>query len=110
MANPSSAPATPIPGYEYDYFRITRPHATSTTAHVEIDRRQKLNAFVPDMWREFGAIFRRLGGEATVRAVVLSGAGDRAFTTGLDVGAAAGELRGGEGGMRLGGLGGLGGL
>ncbi|RCI09283.1 hypothetical protein L249_1495 [Ophiocordyceps polyrhachis-furcata BCC 54312] len=98
---PSTAP--PLPGYSYEHFRITRPLDQGQqhwTAHVEIDRPRKLNAFVPGMWRELGDVFRRLGREAEVRAVVLSGAGPRAFSAGLDIGdAAAGPLSapGGEG-------------
>ena len=37
----------------------------------------------------FGAVFRRLSSDPDVRAVILSGSGNRAFTTGLDVQAAA---------------------
>ncbi|RDA93603.1 hypothetical protein CP533_6155 [Ophiocordyceps camponoti-saundersi (nom. inval.)] len=91
--------APPLPGYDgYEYFRVTRPGGRHT-AHVEVNRARKLNAFVPDMWREMGEVFGRLGREAEVRAVVLSGAGPRAFSAGLDVGDAAGEgaLAPGEG-------------
>jgi len=55
---------------------------------VEINRPDKLNAFTEPMWLEMGQLFRQLGQDADVRAVVLSGAGERAFTTGLDVQAA----------------------
>ncbi|EHK25508.1 uncharacterized protein TRIVIDRAFT_167760 [Trichoderma virens Gv29-8] len=37
------------------------------------------------MWLEFGRVFQQLSADADVRAVVLSGAGDKAFTAGLDV-------------------------
>ena len=37
------------------------------------------------MWLDLEKIFDKLSGDANVRAVILSGAGDRAFTTGLDV-------------------------
>ena len=43
------------------------------------------------MWLELRTIFDGLSADPNVRAVVLSGAGDRAFTTGLDVQAAAAE-------------------
>lgn len=58
-------------------------------AHVEINRPQKLNAFHEEMWIELGEIFDKLSHDPDVRAVVLSGAGDRAFTAGLDVQAAS---------------------
>ena len=41
------------------------------------------------MWLEFGQIFDKCSHDSDVRAIVLSGAGDRAFTTGLDVHAAS---------------------
>ncbi|RDA85806.1 hypothetical protein CP532_5779 [Ophiocordyceps camponoti-leonardi (nom. inval.)] len=96
MAEAETKAAPPLPGYSgYEHFRITRPSGEAATAHVEINRAAKLNAFVPGMWRELGDIFRRLGrkeeegeGEGEVRAVVLSGAGQRAFSAGLDVGEA----------------------
>ena len=41
------------------------------------------------MWQELGAIFAALSSHPDVRAIVLSGAGDRAFTAGLDLAHAA---------------------
>jgi delta(3,5)-delta(2,4)-dienoyl-CoA isomerase len=58
-------------------------------AHVEINRPAKLNAFSQEVWLEFGRLFDQLSRDPDVRAVVLSGAGDRAFTVGLDVQAAS---------------------
>lgn len=60
-------------------------------AHVEINRPHKLNAFSRPMWLEFGRVFRQLSDDGEVHAVVLSGAGDRAFTAGLDVRASSQE-------------------
>lgn len=50
------------------------------------------------MWLNLSAIFRQLSHDPNVRAVVLTGAGDRAFTAGLDVQAASagGALSGKE--------------
>lgn len=80
--------ATPLPAYTaYAHFLITSPSAS--VAHVEINRPQKLNAFSQPVWLEFGRIFRQLSADPGVRVVVLSGAGDRAFTAGLDVQAAS---------------------
>jgi delta(3,5)-delta(2,4)-dienoyl-CoA isomerase len=52
------------------------------------------------MWLELRKIFDQLSHDSSVRAVVLSGAGDRAFTAGLDVKAASqnGPLSGTKGG------------
>jgi len=52
---------------------------------VQINRASKLNAFNESMWRELGSIFQELSRSPDVRAIVLSGVGDRAFTAGLDV-------------------------
>ncbi|KAF9882007.1 enoyl-CoA hydratase/isomerase [Colletotrichum karsti] len=67
----------------YTYFLVTTP--APFVVHVEINRPKKLNAFSEPVWREFGALFNRLSHDPDVRAVVLSGAGDRGFSAGLDV-------------------------
>ncbi|PYI01537.1 ClpP/crotonase [Aspergillus sclerotiicarbonarius CBS 121057] len=41
------------------------------------------------MWLELSAIFTQLSSDPSVRSIVLTGAGDRAFTAGLDVKAAS---------------------
>jgi delta(3,5)-delta(2,4)-dienoyl-CoA isomerase len=41
------------------------------------------------MWLNISAIFKKLSHDPSVRAVILTGAGDRAFTAGLDVQAAS---------------------
>ena len=56
---------------------------------VQINRPSKLNAFTQRMWQELGSIFNKLSRSSDVRAIVLSGAGDKAFTAGLDVQAAS---------------------
>src|SRR5690554_4051422 len=88
-----SAPQT----HNYTHFKVTFP--APFVAHVEIDRASKLNTFTRPMWIEFGVVFARLSHDPDVRAVVLSGAGEKAFCAGLDVKAAAGETAlGGDGG------------
>lgn len=80
----SSAAESPLAAYSgLKFFTVTGPKPF--VAHVQIHRPEKLNAFSEPMWLEFGRIFRQLSEDADVRAVVLSGAGDRAFTAGLDV-------------------------
>jgi len=41
------------------------------------------------MWLNLSAVFRRLSHDPDIRSVILTGAGDRAFTAGLDVKAAS---------------------
>jgi delta(3,5)-delta(2,4)-dienoyl-CoA isomerase len=79
--------ATPLNGYSYEYFLVSTP--APFVAHVEINRPKKLNAFSQPVWLEFGRLFNQLSEDPEVRAIVLSGAGDRAFTAGLDVQAAS---------------------
>jgi len=66
-----------------EYFIVTLPF--EYVAHVQINRPDKYNAFIQPMWIELGQIFDRLSVDSNVRSVVLSGAGDKAFTSGLDV-------------------------
>jgi delta(3,5)-delta(2,4)-dienoyl-CoA isomerase len=70
----------------YKYFNVTEPQPFVT--HVEINRPQKLNAFYESMWLELKTIFDSLSVSPDVRAIVLTGAGEKAFTAGLDVEAA----------------------
>jgi Delta3,5-Delta2,4-dienoyl-CoA isomerase len=70
----------------YQHFLVSTP--LPFVAHVEINRPKKLNAFFEVMWFELRTIFDALSVDPEIRAIVMSGAGDRAFTTGLDVEAA----------------------
>ncbi|KAI5304090.1 putative enoyl CoA hydratase [Ascosphaera pollenicola] len=73
--------------YTFQHYNVTFP--VKYVAHVEINRPKALNAFHEAMWLEIRTVFGRLSRDANVRSVVLSGAGPRAFTSGLDVKAAA---------------------
>ena len=53
-------------------------------AFVTLDRPDRLNAFNSLMQRELKALWRGLRRHDDVRCVVLSGAGDKAFCTGID--------------------------
>lgn len=53
-------------------------------AHVEINRPSKLNAFNNALTNDFRRAFNKVADDSNVRVVILSGAGDRAFTSGLD--------------------------
>ena len=73
---------------ECDNFNVTFCQGRSV-AQVEINRPKALNAFREDTWNQLGSIFRGLSTDADVRVIVLTGAGDRAFTAGLDIKAAS---------------------
>ncbi|KAH9210351.1 ClpP/crotonase-like domain-containing protein [Leptodontidium sp. 2 PMI_412] len=73
--------------YLYEYFNVTFPQ--EYVVHVEINREKKLNAFFDSMWLELKTVFDRLSTDSSVRAIIFTGAGERAFTAGLDVQAAS---------------------
>lgn len=73
----------------YKYFLVSTP--LPNVAHVEINRASKLNSFHEEMWFEMKTVFDTLSLSPDVRAIIFSGAGDRAFTAGLDVQAASEE-------------------
>ncbi|KAJ5020637.1 ClpP/crotonase-like domain-containing protein [Bipolaris maydis] len=75
--------------YQKEFFNVSFP--VEYVAHVEINRPEKMNAFKEVMWLNLSSIFRQLSHDPNVRAVVLTGAGDRAFTAGLDVQAASND-------------------
>lgn len=54
-------------------------------AVVTIDRPAKLNAVTPDMSAELVRVIHSLNDDDEVRAVVLTGAGERAFSAGSDI-------------------------
>lgn len=55
-------------------------------AIVVIDRPDKLNALNAEVVQELGDVFRDLRQDDAVRGVVLTGAGDKAFVAGADIG------------------------
>ena len=54
-------------------------------AVVRLDRPEQLNALTREMLFELGETFRRIEGEPDIRAMILTGAGDRAFSAGTDI-------------------------
>jgi enoyl-CoA hydratase len=56
-------------------------------ASIVLNRPEKLNAVTPEMSREIGRLADEVNRDRDVRVVVLSGAGDRAFCAGSDIGA-----------------------
>src|SRR5262245_38723554 len=60
-------------------------------ARVTIDRPERRNALTWGLIADLRAAFARARGDAGVRVCVLTGAGDRAFCAGADLGGMAGE-------------------
>ena len=55
-------------------------------AIVTVDRPEKLNALNAEVVRELGEVFSSLAEDDNVRGVVLTGAGEKAFVAGADIG------------------------
>ena len=64
----------------------------------------KLNAFDKPMWHDLIALLRELASDESMRAVVLRGAGDRAFSPGADISEFAAERNSPEQGQAYGDL------
>lgn len=56
-------------------------------AELTLENPQRLNAFTPDMLRDLEAYAGALDRDATLRAVIVTGAGERAFCAGADINA-----------------------
>ena len=59
--------------------------------HVQLDRPQRMNTITPRMIDELDAALDAFEADEDVRAVLLEGAGDRAFSAGFDAASAAPE-------------------
>ena len=81
---------------------VRRSHG-GQVATVVVDHDAKLNTLNPALMEEFIATFASLGEDAGLRAVVLTGAGPRAFIGGADISvmAAVQDSAGGEAFIRL---------
>lgn len=66
--------------------RVDRADGIAT---VWIDRPEKLNALNPEVIDELGAAFEGLRDDAEVLGVIVTGAGDKAFVAGADIGVLA---------------------
>lgn len=67
-----------------DTFDTITVERSEGVAWVTLNRPDALNAFNEAMQHELHGLWRALRGDDDVRAVVLTGAGDRAFCTGID--------------------------
>jgi enoyl-CoA hydratase/carnithine racemase len=63
-----------------------RYDAADGVATITLDRPERLNSFDTTLTRELHGLWRALRFDDDIRAIVLTGAGDRAFCTGIDRG------------------------
>jgi enoyl-CoA hydratase len=66
--------------------RHVRVEWDADLAVVTIDRQEKLNALDADVVRELADVFESLRDDAHVRGVIVTGAGEKAFVAGADIG------------------------
>jgi enoyl-CoA hydratase/3-hydroxyacyl-CoA dehydrogenase len=69
-------------GADYEVLNVA---VADRVGHVEIDRPHRMNTISDDVLDELSAAIDRLDDDDEVRAILLSGAGDRAFSAGADV-------------------------
>ena len=62
-----------------------RMETVNQVCHITIDRQDKLNALNRAMIGELDQAFEQAANEASVRVVVLTGAGPKAFIAGADI-------------------------
>jgi enoyl-CoA hydratase len=65
--------------------RFELPAEHPHVAIVTIDRPERANALDPPTLRELAAAWRRIAADPEIRAAVVTGAGDRAFSAGMDL-------------------------
>ena len=73
---------------EYEAIRVERD---GRVGHIVLDRPHRLNTVTEEMLEELAAAFDELEADEEVRAVLLTGEGDRAFSAGADVQSMAGN-------------------
>jgi enoyl-CoA hydratase/3-hydroxyacyl-CoA dehydrogenase len=71
------------------YDTITVETLDGHVGHIELDRPHRMNTVSLEMLDELGDAIDRLGEDDAVRAVLVTGAGDKAFSAGADVVASA---------------------
>jgi enoyl-CoA hydratase len=67
------------------FFMSVVYEARERLALIRLDRPEKMNALSGEMLDELRRVFERVALEADVRAVILTGAGTRAFSAGTDI-------------------------
>ena len=66
-------------------YEVLNVEVTDRVGHVEIDRPHRMNTISGEVLDELSAAIDGLDADDDVRAILLSGAGDRAFSAGADV-------------------------
>jgi enoyl-CoA hydratase len=80
---PSSVDQQPVPALTLDTVLYQKKGAT---AYVTVNRPKVLNALNAATWTDMRTAFEDARDDATVRGVILTGAGNKAFIAGADIG------------------------
>ena len=83
MASLAAVPAGETPALEFENLRYEKKGAI---AYVTINRPHVLNALNKATWSELRSAFEDAQGNDAIRGVILTGAGDKAFVAGADIG------------------------
>jgi len=75
-------------GHDFDAVSIT---VDGNVGHIELDRPHRMNTISGDLLDDLSDAIDVLGGDEDVRAILLTGAGDQAFSAGADVTSMAGN-------------------
>ena len=70
--------------YDFEYFRSELDADGILT--VTLDRPKRRNAISPEMHAELAPLLARIAADKSVRVVILTGSGDKAFCVGADFG------------------------
>jgi len=65
---------------------ILQKKINSHIVEVSLNRPEKLNALTKPMWKELGAVFKKLSKNKDLRCIVLRGQGGKSFSPGNDIG------------------------
>ena len=71
------------------YDTINVEHPGENVGHIELDRPHRMNTVSPEMLSELSDAIDRLSEDDEVRSILLTGAGEKAFSAGADVQSAA---------------------
>lgn len=70
-------------GFEFDHLQVA---LQGPLAIITLNRPDKLNALDASIWADFRTALQRLESNGTTRVILITGAGERAFSAGGDIG------------------------
>jgi len=76
---------------DVEFETINVEYPAEMVGQIELDRPHQLNTVTPEMLAEFGQAVELLDADDDVRSILVTGAGDRAFSAGADAAGMAGS-------------------